>query len=294
MGKSKISGLILFLTAVGLSLGGCSGSDNTETGKQSDITEYNNVSEVSLNSGDTESSVRAENSEMSISSENPEVSEEQPKESSNESSIIYTPVEAEWFDDAVIVGDSITLKLSYYCEENKDALGNAQFLCSGSLGWANAQLDIDYEGAVHPLYKGKKVLVEDCAKVTNAEKVFIMLGMNDVGLYGVDGTIENAGTLIDKILSNSPDAEIYIESVTPIYKDKQLESWNNKIISNFNVELEKLAKEKNCKYLDVYPIFADSEGNLIEEYCSDKDAMGIHFSDKACGKWVEYLRNHAE
>jgi len=38
----------------------------------------------------------------------------------------------------------------------------------------------------------------------------------------------------------------------------------------------------------------DEKGNLIPEYCSDPEAMGIHFSDDGCKVWVEYLKQNVE
>ena len=37
---------------------------------------------------------------------------------------------------------------------------------------------------------------------------------------------------------------------------------------------------------------ADENGDLIPEYCSDGEDMGIHFTDEGCQKWIEYLKTH--
>lgn len=203
-----------------------------------------------------------------------------------------SPVDAAWFDDAVFVGDSVTLKLSYYCDNNPDALGNAQFFCAGSLGYTSALWDIDHENAVHPYYKGEVQLAENCAVVTGASKVFVMLGMNDVGLYGVDGAMESAEALIGKIKKNSPDAVIYIQSVTPILMGKESDSLNNEKIRAFNEELKEYCDKNGYKYLDIYGLLADENGYLPAEYCGDVDAMGIHFNDVSCGMWVDYLKEN--
>ena len=98
-----------------------------------------------------------------------------------------------WFDDAVFVGDSVTLKLSYYCDEDpENTLSDAKFFCAGSLGYTNALWDLDQEDAVHPYYQGQNYQSKDCDSVTGANKVFIMLGMNDIGLYGIDDTMQSA------------------------------------------------------------------------------------------------------
>lgn len=202
------------------------------------------------------------------------------------------PVEAGWFDDSVFVGDSVTLKLSYYCDGNPDALGQAQFFCAGSLGYGSALWDIDDPNAVHPFYQGELHLAEDCAQVTGASKVFLMLGMNDIGLYGVDESIENCKTLVANIKKKSPSATIYIQSVTPILMGKEYETLKNELIREFNSKLESFCKTDGIKFFDLYSVFADENGYLKAEYCGDQDAMGIHFTDAACQLWANYLKEN--
>lgn len=202
------------------------------------------------------------------------------------------PVEASWFDDAVIVGDSITLKLSYYCEEHSDALSKVQFFCAGSLSYNNALWDIDDENAVHPVYEGETALTENCAAKTGASKVFIMLGMNDIGVYGVQGALDAAKQLTENILSHSPDVSIYIESTTPIAEGCEVGDLNNENIREFDKLLKSFCEENGYLYLDLYSLFQDEKGYLKNEYCSDSDGMGIHFTDAACRMWADYLKEN--
>ena len=202
------------------------------------------------------------------------------------------PVASSWFDDAVFVGDSITLKLSYYCENYPSSLGNAEFFCAGSLGYANALWELDDPEAVHPYYRGDITLTEYCAEKTGASKVFILLGMNDIGLYGVDGTAEACRKLVDKIKSHTPNVRFYMQSTTPMLESFQDETLNNQSIDQFNVWLKQYCEENGYRYLDINSIMRDEKGNLKPEYCSDPEAMGIHFTDEACALWVDYLKNH--
>lgn len=207
------------------------------------------------------------------------------------------PVDASWFDDAVFVGDSVTLKLSYYCDDS-DALGDTTFLCEGSLGYTNALWDIDHEDNVHPSYKGVKYTVDEGVKEINPNKIFIMLGMNDIGLYGIDGGIESMIELTDKVHANCPDAVIYIESVTPMVAGNSLGDLNNENIYAFDEKLKEVCADKGYKYLDITEAVSDENGDLVYEYCGDPptddnpDAMGLHFTDEGCAKWVEYLKGH--
>ncbi len=201
--------------------------------------------------------------------------------------------DAAWFNDAVFVGDSVTLKLSYYCENHPETLGGAQFFCAGSLGYTNALWDLDREDSVHPYYQGQNYLSQDCAKITGATKVFVMLGMNDIALYGEDGTLESARTLIGNIKNTSPDATIYIQSVTPMIQAKEGEILNNQKIQSFNTLLQQYCAEQGYQYLDIYSALADANGCLPLEYCGDPDAQGIHFTDAACELWATYLKENA-
>ena len=205
---------------------------------------------------------------------------------------ILHPVSASGFDDAVCVGDRITLKLNYYCEDDPAALGDAEFFCSGSLGFQNALWDLDDPNAVHPYYRGEMVLTENCAAATDSSKVFILLGMNDIGLYGVKGTQEGCEKLVAKIKAKSPDVKIYLQSVTPMLSAFEYEDYTNVNIDVFNAWLKEYCEKNGYRYLDINSIMRDENGALKEEYCSDPEAMGIHFTDAACALWVDYLKNH--
>ena len=199
------------------------------------------------------------------------------------------PVGKEFFDDAAFVGDSVSLKLSYYCKATK-ALGNAQFFTAGSLGSGNALDKVSAE-SVHPSYQGEKMRVEDCIEKSGVKKVFIMLGMNDIGIYGPDEAVSNYETLIDKILEKSPDVEIYVQAMTPMTSTSNIigKNLNNDNIVKYNANLKALAERRGWQYIDVYSAVVMTDGTLNPEYCSDNDEMGIHFTEEGCQIWVDYL-----
>ena len=200
-----------------------------------------------------------------------------------------TVVGASYFDDAAFVGDSVSLRLTYYAMGN-GKLGNAQFFTAGSLGANNALWEVSDE-SVHPSFRGEKMLIEDCVAQSGVKKVCIMLGMNDLGLYGIDATVESYKTLVMNIIEKSPEVEIVVQSMTPMTSTSYLTSdgLNNDVIREYNIELLKLCEEQNWKFMDVASVMYDEDGNLIREYCSDPDEMGVHFEDVGCDAWVEYL-----
>lgn len=261
-------------------------------------------------SQDSEASEDSEVSEVSEVSEEPseepspepseESSEEEPESSEQEESSRIQPapqppvsgetVDASWFDDAVFVGDSVTLKLSYYADYG--SLGNADFLCAGSLGYNNAQWDYDHPDNVHPVYNGVKYTVEDGVAMLQPKKIFIMLGMNDIGMYGVDGAVEGMKSLTAKIAAQCPSAVIYVQSVTPMLQDMQPTDLNNTTIAAFDAAIQPICQERGYRYLDIASAVGDGYGNLLYEYCGDPTAMGLHFSDAGCEVWVNYLKSH--
>lgn len=138
------------------------------------------------------------------------------------------------------------------------------------------------------------MLIEDGVKASGAKKVFIMLGMNDIALYGIEDSVKNMDTLIQRILKKSPDVEIYVQSMTPMMKDAQLKDLNNANLDKYNQQLKELCTKKGYHFVDVASAMKDSEGNLIPEYCSDPEDMGIHFTDAGAEAWIDYLMNNVQ
>ena len=198
-----------------------------------------------------------------------------------------------WFDDAVFVGDSITSALDYFCAADPDMLGYAQFVCADSLSYHNALWDIDNESAVHPTYQGETVLAESAAEITGARKIFIMMGVNDIGTYGADDTMECAAELAQRILLRSPDVQIYFQSTTPMVAEQESGWLNNGKIQDFNAQLKAYCEENGYHYIDLYHQLCDESGALRVDYCSDPDGQGIHFNTDGCTVWVNYLRTVA-
>ena len=201
-------------------------------------------------------------------------------------------VDPEWFNDAVFVGDSLTVMLSLYAEGGE--LGDADFVCASSLGYNNALWDLKQPGNVHPLYKGKKVTAFDGVKQSGRKKVFIMLGMNDIGVYGVDGAIDGLKEFTKRMLEKNPDVKLYFQSVTPMLKNKQRDDLNNKNIPEFDKKLKSFCDENNFRYINITPAVWDGKGNLLYENCGDPDDMGLHPSMTGCSKWVDCLRRYVE
>lgn len=201
-------------------------------------------------------------------------------------------VDASYFDDAVFVGDSVCMSLQFYCASTK-ALGNATFLCAGSLSPLNADWEITEESK-HPIYNGKKMFVEDAVAECGAKKVYIMLGINSLA-FGFEDCISDMVRFVDRIIEKSPDVQIILQSVTPMTVDSPRtdDKLNNAIIERYNKRMLDIAQERGWYYVNIAEAFSDEDGYLKKYLCSDPKDMGIHVNFEADKLWVNYLKTHA-
>ena len=69
------------------------------------------------------------------------------------------------------------------------------------------------------------------------KKVFIMLGMNDIAVYGNDGAVKNMETVLAQIKEKNSDTAIYVQSMTPIVGTAQNGSLTNENLDIYNAGL---------------------------------------------------------
>ena len=105
--------------------------------------------------------------------------------------------------------------------------------------------------SIHPSYNGKKALLEDNVAAMGAKKVYIMLGANDLALYGIDGSADNMFKLLAKIKAKSPNIRIFVQSATPIIKEQQMTNLNNPNLAAYDAKLSELCKKNGYYYIDV-------------------------------------------
>lgn len=199
-----------------------------------------------------------------------------------------------YFDNVVFIGDSVSYGMELYVmgerSKGNSTLGNAQFLTSGSLSYANLLWDVS-DDSVHPTYNGQKMKLEESLPLIDPDKIYILLGSNDVGIYGIEGSVENAKKMLGNIHNACPDATIIVLSTTP--KLKALEtaesSLTNEKIDAFNARMSECCPEWGYIWLDFASQFKGEDGGLNPDYCGDPDSMGIHFLASAYKIWVNYF-----
>ena len=205
----------------------------------------------------------------------------------------------EYFKDSVIVGDSVMLGFKNYVGQkratNSGFLSSAKFHVGGSYGVHNALQPVSSK-SVHPLFGGDQTTIEDAVKAMGAERVFILFGLNDVGLYsegkGPEETFEKYKQLLLKIKEKNPNTEIVILSATYLYEpyDKQMVKLTTKKLRALNQLMLDYCNKNGIDYIDVATALSDSKGYLKPVYCSDEKC---HLTNAAYDVWTDILRAYA-
>ena len=100
---------------------------------------------------------------------------------------------------------------------------------------------------------------------------------------GARALAERLIRLARRIRQQLPDTKIYIESMYPAYTKRigLMPSWaegkSNKEIQKINTEIQRLCKEDNFEYVDVFDKLIGEDGQLSREYTVD----GIHLQENA-------------
>ena len=178
-------------------------------------------------------------------------------------------------DDALFIGDSRTVGLMEYA-----GIDEADYFCTVGMSVYNI-----HEKPVSVPNVGKVTLTE-LLNSKNYDKIYIMLGINEVG-YKFSNTVEKYSELIDFIKEKQAAAVIFIQAnlhVTKSRSDRD-EIVNNAAINGLNAELEKLADGKSKFYLDANILFDDKTGGLS----SDKSEDNTHLYAKYYSEWGEWI-----
>ncbi len=114
--------------------------------------------------------------------------------------------------------------------------------------------------------------------------VFLLMGTNDIGSGFSNNTVlVNYERAILRIAKNGPAIKLFLESILPT---RGIDNRPTERIQLLNVEIHKLAMKYGIKFLDIYPLFINGNGDLAEEFSDD----GLHLTLPAYEKWAAYLR----
>ena len=190
------------------------------------------------------------------------------------------PVEDTYFADAVFLGDSRTDGLRLY-----SGLKEGTFLCV-----TGATVESVFTRANWKQPDGTEVPLLDALAQMECGKIYLMLGINELGWAGTDIFRNQSTKLLERLREDHPDAEIYIQAILPVSAAQEAKKSyvNNSRIAAYNEVWRELAYELGVSYLEVGEVLTEEDGCLPKNLTYD----GVHLTPKGCKIWLEYLRTH--
>lgn len=191
----------------------------------------------------------------------------------------YTEVDLSYFDDALFIGDSRVAGLAM------NSGTNATFYAVTSF-----QL-YRYKTFKVVQTPSGKVPIFDVMPYDKFTKIYIKVGLNELGSVNDEPFLEAYTSLINDLRAMQPRAIIYIQAILPV---TQVKSQTDRVHCNENItrrneNLKSFAELMKCYYVDVGPYFADETGALKAETTAD----GIHMYSKYMPQWIDALRQQA-
>jgi hypothetical protein len=190
-----------------------------------------------------------------------------------------------YFDDAAIVGDSISYVL-FQIEAADDLMGNPLFLVRGGAG-----LQSIVEDYYSIIYRGEPTHPADALAASGVTKAFIMMAQNDLSYLSIGETMKYWKLMMDEIVEKNPNVEIFIQSTLPECFDLYYTANKNLTIYEHNCLLQEYAAQQGFHYLDIAKYVEDHFGNMAAIY-SQED--GIHMVRQGCHIWIQSLRSYVE
>ena len=191
-------------------------------------------------------------------------------------------VDNSYFADAAFVGDSRTDGLLIYsgvgCGENLTSNGLSIFKLAEKKA-------IKRDGVSYTLL--------EALDLKEYGKVYLSLGVNELGIYNDEGFYQAYCAAIDAIRDSQPNAVIYIQGLIPLNEEVVKSKGGKDYLRNdhlliYNDLMKKAAQEKRVAFLDLNPYFADETGSLPAEATGD----GVHLKGAYYKQWLEYLKCH--
>ena len=183
---------------------------------------------------------------------------------------LFTVSDITYFDDALFIGDSRTVGLREY-----GTFENAHYFASPGLSLYSI------DSTKVEMRDGRKVKLEQLLTENTYGKVYVMLGINELG-YDFDATVRKYQTFIDYIFTMQPDAILYVCANMHVnsLRNELDDIHNNAAINRMNEQIASFADNEKIFYLDINPVFDDENGNLAQEYISDDThLMGNYYED---------------
>ena len=137
---------------------------------------------------------------------------------------------------------------------------------------------------------GAKITIEEALSKHQFGKVYLMIGINEMGTGTVDSFMKKYEEAVNHIRELQPDALIFLQGIMYVKQEKSETDpiFNNPAIKERNDRIAMLANNHDIFYIDVNEVVTDETGNLNPEYTYDE----IHLLGKYYSLWTDFLLKH--
>lgn len=195
-------------------------------------------------------------------------------------------VDDSYFDDAVFIGDSLTLSI-----ESRNILKNAKFIADIGASISNAA-----NSRIFP-YEGKQYKLTELLQKFQPKKIYILIGTNTLTFSRSGDAIEPYKELLNVIIKDFPQAPVYMITI-PTFRNHAIKKlhpkypdFTNKRILDFNKRLVELAETAHCHLLDLCSELITSAKDIQpkKEYMAPD---GYHLSMAGAELFKEFIKTH--
>lgn len=191
------------------------------------------------------------------------------------------PVEDGYFADAVFVGDSRTDGFRLF-----SGLKQGDYIVETGLSVFKVEKE-------EVRVEGEQMTVPQALERKVYGKVYVCLGLNELGMRDDQGYYDHYAAFIDLIRAAQPAATVYVQLLIPVNAQKCGEKGiadyiNNDQIAVYNGLLRQLAQDKRVFLTDPAQVIVDETGQPPYDAVAD----GVHFQQEPYQKWLDYLKRH--
>lgn len=191
---------------------------------------------------------------------------------------VFMTVEDSYFADAVFIGDSRMQGVYEYA-----GMEEADFLAKVSMTIYN-MMDTKV------VTNGHNETVREALAGRQYGKIYIMVGINEMGTGDTEYFIRNYQAVLEEIRTLQPDALIVIQAIMHVTGEKDREDpiFNNTNINERNNALKELANGYDIFYIDVNEVYDDENGNLRQDMSADE----VHLLGNCYELWHTFYLEH--
>ncbi|MDO8368974.1 MAG: GDSL-type esterase/lipase family protein [Saprospiraceae bacterium] len=122
-------------------------------------------------------------------------------------------------------------------------------------------------------------------------KIFLLIGINDLVFGNSVPEIEMAyRAIVKKIRTESPDTELYLQSVLPVNNGVRKVGAKNEDVLDLNAHIIKIAHDFTVPFLDIATPLKDADGNMAAKFTED----GMHLNGLGYLVWKKEIEKFVQ